>query len=165
MEVMLGVQQRLREIWGTCFKNFVQQVTVREAMMNNIRHYQNRLVIELARENLNSGGFANVQRNRNQGTFPHVYATARHVSSGIEYLIGITGRVERKEDGDWDPRFNLVRSEDDRREARALAERMKRKLAFVAIALRKADASYAPYFGESTRLGSRGPSPCLLLTA
>ena len=117
-------------------------------MTNKIR--QNRLVIKLACESLNSSGsgFASVSRNKDQGTFPDVYATALDTSSGVEYLVGITGRVETKADGDWDPLFNLVRSEDDRRKARALAERMNKTLAFVAIALRKADGAYAAYFGE-----------------
>ncbi len=114
----------------------------------NSKIRQNRLVIELACESLNSSGFASVNRNKNQGTFPTLYVTAHDTSSGEEYLIGISGRVEHKADGDWDPAFNLVRSEDDRRKAQALAKHLKKKLAFVAVALRKADGAYAAYFGE-----------------
>ena len=130
-------------------------------LKSNIR--QNRLVIKLACECLNSSGsgFANVNRNNDQGTFPHTYATARDTQTGIEYLIGITGRGERKADGDWDPEFNLVRTEENRREARALAARMKKKLAFVAIALRKADGAYAAYFGELDTIGFPRAIPML----
>jgi hypothetical protein len=130
-------------------------------MKSNI--HQNRLVIELACESLKSSGsgFANVNRNKDQGTFPDVYATVLDTSSGVEYLVGITGRVETKADGDWDPLFNLVRSEDDRRKARALAERMNKTLAFVAIALRESDGSYAPYFGELDAIGFPRAIPML----
>jgi hypothetical protein len=114
---------------------------------------QNRLVIKLACECLTNGGFTNVARNRDQGTFPDTYATAIDATTGIEYLVGITGRVETKADGTWDPQFNLVRTDDDRRKARALAKSMNKKLAFVAIALRLSDESFTAYFGELDPIG------------
>jgi hypothetical protein len=123
---------------------------------------QNRLVIELACECLANSGFKNVARNKDQGTFPDAYATAVDGTTGIEYLIGITGRVETKADGDWDPSFNLVRTDDDRRKARALANGMNKRLAFVAIPLRRSDASYAAYFGELEPIGFPRSLPMLL---
>jgi len=114
---------------------------------------QNRLVIKLACECLTNNGFKNVARNKDQGTFPDAYATALDGITGIEYLIGITGRVETTAEGDWDPLFNLVRSDEDRGRARALAKSMNKRLAFVAIALRLSDGSYAAYFGELDPIG------------
>jgi hypothetical protein len=122
---------------------------------------QNRLVIELACESLTRSGFTDVNPSKDQGTFPNAYVTALDSSNGVEYLVGITGRVETKADGDWDPLFNLVRQEDDRRKARALAESMNRTLAFVAIALRESDGSYAPYFEELDRIGFPRSIPML----
>ena len=87
------------------------------------RVQQNCLVIEIACECLERNGF-DVKRNKDQGTFPNAYAIAVDSSSHVEYLVGITGRVETKANGDWDPLFNLVRSENDRSEAIALAKRM-----------------------------------------
>jgi hypothetical protein len=122
---------------------------------------QNRLVIELACEALTRSGFTNVDPSKDQGTFPDVYVTALDSSSDVEYLVGVTGRVETKADGDWDPLFNLVRHENDRRRARALAESMSRTLAFVAIALRESDGSFAPYFWELDRIGFPRSIPML----
>lgn len=122
---------------------------------------QNRLVISLACECLTKSGFKNVARNKNQGTFPDVYATAIDITTGTEYLVGITGRVETKADGTWDPQFNLVRTNDDRKRARALAQSMNMRLAFVAIPLRRLDASYAAYFGELDPIGFPRSLPML----
>jgi hypothetical protein len=127
-------------------------------MKSNIA--QNRLVIELACECLTNGGFKNVARNKDQGTFPDAYATALDRTTGIEYLVGITGRVETKADGNWDPLFNLVRTDDDRKNAIALAKNKKKRLAFVAIALRL-DGSYAAYFGELDPIGFPRSIPML----
>ena len=63
---------------------------------------QNCLVIRLVCECLTKSGFKNVVRNRDQGTFPDIYATALDITIGIEYLVAITGRVETKADGTWD---------------------------------------------------------------
>jgi hypothetical protein len=128
-------------------------------MKSNI--HQNRLVIELACECLNAGGFANVTMNKDQGTFPHAFATARDTQSGVEYLIGITGRVEGKADGDWNREFNLVSTAEDRRKAKLMAARMKKMLAFVAIALRRSDRTYAAYFGELDAIGFPRAIPML----
>ena len=122
---------------------------------------QNRLVIELACECLTNSGFKRVARNKDQGTFPDAYATALDSTTGIEYLVGITGRVETKADGHWDPLFNLVRTNDDRTKARALAKSVNKKLAFVAIALRRSDGSYAAYFGELDPIGFPRSLPML----
>jgi hypothetical protein len=122
---------------------------------------QNRLLIELACECLTNSGFKNVARNKDQGTFPDAYATALDGTTGIEYLVGITGRVETKAEGDWDPLFNLVRSDEDRRKARALAKSTNKRLAFVAIALRRSDGSYAAYFGELDPIGFPRSLPML----
>lgn len=122
---------------------------------------QNRLVIKLARECLDKNGFTNPHPNRLQGTFPDVYVTTRDPSNGVEYLVGITGRVETKADGTLNPSFNIVRTDDDRRKARELAKRMNRTLAFVAIALRETDASYAAYFGELDAIGFPRDIPML----
>jgi len=107
---------------------------------------QNRLTIELACESLTRGGFSNVYRNKDQGTFPDVYVTAFDPSTGVDYLICITGRVETKADGNWNDRFNLVQNADDHRRAAAMIRRNNKALAFVAIAFRESDASYAAYF-------------------
>jgi hypothetical protein len=130
-------------------------------MKSNIA--QNRLVIDLALEclRLRSSGFTNVSTNSDQGTFPYTYATADDPNAGVEYLVGITGRVETKADGNWDPRFNLVRSEDDRKKARALAERMNKTLAFVAVALRESDGSYATFFSQLDTIGFPRSIPML----
>jgi hypothetical protein len=116
---------------------------------------QNRLAIEIACECLNSNAsiFANVARNRDQGTFPRVYATAVDRRTGVEYLIGITSRVETGADGTLNPAYNIVHSAADRTSARALAKGMNRTLAFVAITLRETDGSYASYFGQLEPLG------------
>jgi hypothetical protein len=82
-------------------------------MTSNI--VKNRIVVALARECLQSNGFANVGVNRENGTFPDVYATALDTTNGVDYLIGITGRAENKENGDWDPLFNLVRTDRPRK--------------------------------------------------
>jgi hypothetical protein len=106
----------------------------------------NRLTIELACESLTRGGFSNVYRNKDQGTFPDVYVTAFDPSTGVDYLICITGRVETKADGNWNDRFNLVQNEDDYRRATAMIRRNNKALAFIAIAFRESDASHAAYF-------------------
>jgi hypothetical protein len=69
--------------------------------------------------------------------------------------------MERKADGDWNPDFNLVRGEEDRRKATALAEQTKKKLAFVAVALCKIEGVYAAYFGELDRIGFPRAIPML----
>lgn len=112
---------------------------------------QNRLVIELACECLRKKQFTNVRLNRNQGTFPDVYITADR--NGSQYLIGITGREEIGADGKPNCSFNLVRTDGDRKKARELAGRMKRKLAFVAVALQKTTGSYSAYFDELEPIG------------
>jgi hypothetical protein len=56
--------------------------------------------------------------------------------------------VETKADGNQNDRFNLVRSEADREDAEALAKKLQKGRAFVAIALRASDATYAAYFGK-----------------
>jgi hypothetical protein len=84
---------------------------------------QNRLTIELACESLTRGGFSNVYRNNDQGTFPDVYVTAFDPSTGVDYLICITGRVETKADETWNDRFNLVQNPDDHRRATAMIRR------------------------------------------
>jgi hypothetical protein len=122
---------------------------------------QNRLVIQLACECLSSNGFTRVVPTKEQGTFPDIYVTALDSSSGVEYLVGITGRVETKADGDWDPLFNLVRNEDGRGRSRALANLLNRTLAFVAIALRDSDGSYAAYFWELEPIGFPRSIPML----
>ena len=122
---------------------------------------QNRLVIRLVCECLTKSGFKNVVRNRDQGTFPDIYATALDITIGIEYLVAITGRVETKADGTWDPQFNLVRTNDDRKRARALAQSMNMRLAFVAIPLRRLDGSYAAFFGELDPIGFPRSLPML----
>src|SRR5262249_54557411 len=80
---------------------------------------KNRLTIELACESLTRGGFSNVYCNKDQGTFPDVYVTAFD-PNGVDYLICITGRVETKDKGTWNDRFNLVKNEDDYRRATAM---------------------------------------------
>jgi hypothetical protein len=127
--------------------------------MSNVA--QNRLVIVLARESLQRGGFTNVACNKDQGTFPHTYATARDAATGKEYLIGITGREERSADGGENKSFNLVRIDDDKRQARELAKSMDKELAFVAVALRKSDNSYAAYFRELEPIGFPRSIPML----
>jgi hypothetical protein len=127
--------------------------------MSNVT--QNRIVIELARESLQRGGFTNVACNKDQGTFPHTYATARDAATGIEYLIGITGRTENRADGEENESFNLVRTDDDQRQARELAKSIDKKLAFVAVALRQSDNSYAAYFGELEPIGFPRSIPML----
>jgi hypothetical protein len=122
---------------------------------------QNRLIIELARECLDKNGFTNPAPNKRQGTFPYVYVTTRDPGNGVEYLVGITGRVETRADGTWNPSFNLVRTDDDRSKARDLANYMNRTLAFVAIALRETDASYAAYFGKLDAIGFPRDIPML----
>jgi hypothetical protein len=124
---------------------------------------KNRIVIEIAHEclQLSRNGFSNVGLNRKMGTFPDVYVTALDTNNCVDYLVGITGRAETKDNGDWDPLFNLVRTEDDRKRAKALAEGMNKAMAFVAIALRKADYSYAAYFGEWASLGFSRSIPML----
>jgi hypothetical protein len=124
---------------------------------------QNRLVIELACEclKLSGNGFKNVSRNKDQGTFPDVYATALDTRNGVDYLVGITGRVETTADGDWNARFNLVQSAGDLKKARTVANHMNKKLAFVAIPLRNSDGSYAAYFGELEPMGFPRSIPML----
>jgi hypothetical protein len=114
---------------------------------------QNRLAIEIACECLNTNGFAKVARNKDQGTFPHTYVTATDTRSGVEYLIGITSRVEVGADGKLNPAYNVVHSAADRERAKALAKHMKRTLAFIAIVLRETNGSYAAFFGELAPLG------------
>jgi len=109
---------------------------------------QNRLTIELACESLTRGGFSNVCRNKDQGTFPDVYVTAFDPSTSVDYLICMTGRVETKANGDWNDRFNLVQNADDYRRAEAMIRHNNKALAFVAIAFRKSDESYAAYFSR-----------------
>jgi hypothetical protein len=106
----------------------------------------NRLTIELACESLTRGRFSNVYHNKGQGTFPDVYVTAFDPSTGVDYLICVTGRVETKADGNWNDRFNLVGNVNDYRRATAMIKSNNKALAFVAIAYRKSDASYAAYF-------------------
>jgi hypothetical protein len=60
------------------------------------------------------------------------YATALDTSNRVDYLVGITGRAETKDDGDWDPQFNFVRTGGDHERAKALVADMNKKLAFVA---------------------------------
>jgi hypothetical protein len=122
---------------------------------------QNRLVIELARECLHNNGFTNPYLNKHQGTFPAVNITTRDPRNGVEYLVGITGRVETTADGAINPAFNLVQSADDLTRARDFAKNMNRVLAFVAVAFREKDASYAAYFDELTRIGFRRAVPML----
>jgi hypothetical protein len=126
-------------------------------MPNTIK--QNRLVIELACECLRNNGFTNVNRNKDQGTFPNVYATA--TDSGIQYLVGITGREETSADAGLNPAFNIVRTATDRRRARVLARNMGTVLAFVAVALRREDSSYSAHFGELERIGFPRSIPML----
>ena len=130
-------------------------------MTSNI--VKNGIVIELASERLQSSGngFANVEMNKKNGTFPDVYATAHDTIRHVDYLIGITGRAENKENGDWDPLFNLVRTDADHERAKSLAVAMNKKPAFVAIALRKSDNSYAAYFGELDAIGFPRSIPVL----
>ena len=73
-------------------------------MPNRIK--QNRLVIEIACECLENDGFANVNQNKKQGTFPDVHVTAER--DGIAYLIGITGREEIGVNGEPNPSFNMA---------------------------------------------------------
>ena len=115
--------------------------------MKNIA--KNRLAIEIGCECLNANGFSNVARNKDQGTFPHTYVTATDTRTGVEYLIGITSRVEVGADGKLNPAYNVVHSAADRREAKALAEHLKRKPAFVAIVLRETNGSYAAFSENS----------------
>jgi hypothetical protein len=122
---------------------------------------QNRLVIEIARECLRKNGFTNPQPNKHQGTFPTVYITTRDPTNGVEYLVGITGRVETKADGTLNPTFNLVRTHNDLTKAANLAKTMNRELAFVAVALREKDRSYAAYFDDISRIGLRRDVPML----
>jgi hypothetical protein len=119
------------------------------------------LVIKLACENLAKNGFSNPAPNKPQGTFPDVYVTTTDPGNGIDYFIGITGRVETKADGTLNPAYNVVRTEDDRRKARTLASQMNRTLAFVTIALRETDGSYAAYFGELEPIGFPREIPML----
>ena len=127
----------------------------------NIKIAQNRLVIELARECLRENGFTNPHPNRPQGTFPSVHISTRDLTNGVEYLVGITGRVETRADGTLNPTFNLVRTENDLTKAHELAKKTNRRLAFVAIALREKDGSYAAYFDELSRIGFRRDVPML----
>src|SRR5215813_13077838 len=99
--------------------------------MKNIA--KNRLAIEIGCECLNANGFSNVARNKDPGTFPHTYVTATDTRGGTAYLIGITSRVEVGADGKLNPAYNVVHSAADRRQAKALANRMNRTLAFIAI--------------------------------
>jgi hypothetical protein len=122
---------------------------------------QNRLVIELACECLRKNGFTNPYPNGRQGTFPNVHITTRDPTNGVEYLVGITGRVETRADGTLNPTFNLVRTEDDLIKADELAKKNNRTLAFVAIALREKDGSFAAYFDELSRIGFRRDVPML----
>ncbi len=125
---------------------------------------KNRIVIEIAHEclQLSNNGFSNVRLSGKVGTFPEVYATAVDTNSGVDYLVGMTGRSESKDNGDWDPLFNMVRTEDDRTRGKALAEELNMVTAFVAIALRKTDCSYAAYFGEWATLGFPRSIPMLM---
>jgi hypothetical protein len=122
---------------------------------------QNRLVIEIARECLHKNGFTNPYPNKHQGTFPAVHITTRDPKNGIDYLVGIAGRVETRADGTQNPTYNLVRTEDDLTKAADLAKETNRTLAFVAIALREKDGSYAAYFDELSRIGFRRDVPML----
>ena len=99
--------------------------------------------------------------NKHQGTFPAVHISTRDPKNGIEYLVGITGRVETRADGTLNPAFNLVQSARDLARAKDLAKNMNRVLAFVAVALREKDASYAAYFGELSQIGYRRAVPML----
>lgn len=130
-------------------------------MTSNIA--KNRIVIALARECLRASGsgFVNVEISKNEGTFPSVYATALDTTRQVNYLIGITGRAENMENGDWDPLFNLVRTDTDHARAKSLAAAMNKKPAFVAIALCKMDSSYAAYFGELNGMGFPRSIPML----
>ena len=85
---------------------------------------QNRLVIDLARESLQNNGFTNPYPNKHQGTFPAVHISTRDPKNGIEYLVGITGRVETRADGTLNPAFNLVQSARDLARAKDLAKNM-----------------------------------------
>jgi hypothetical protein len=89
-----------------------------------------------------------------------VYATALDTINHVDYLIGITGRAENKDTGDWDPLFNLVRTDAGHARAKSLAVAMNKRLAFVAIAL-KSDSSYAAYFGELAVIGFPRSIPML----
>jgi hypothetical protein len=64
-------------------------------------------------------------------------------------------RVDTKVDGSQNDKFNLVRSGNNRKNTDALAKRMKKSRAFVAVALRASDASYAAYFGEFASFPTR----------
>ena len=124
---------------------------------------KNQIVIELASEclRLSRSGFANVTINQKQGTFPDVYGSASDLNNNIHYLIGITGRSERKVNGDWDDRFNLVRNDRDHERAKELVSKLKKEPAFVAIAFREADYSYTAYFGELNLIGFPRAIPML----
>jgi hypothetical protein len=120
---------------------------------------QNRVVIELACENLERAGFTEVKSSKDQGTYPDTYILARR--NGTDYFVGVTGRKERRKDGDHNPEYNLIVPPSRLDEVRRTARQLKRVPAFVALPLRPQEGTYLAYFGKLERIGDRGSVPML----
>lgn len=127
-------------------------------MPSNIQ--QNRVAIEIAVQCLIQNRFLDVHANRNQGTFPYAHITAHR--NGERFLVGVTSRREIGADGAYNPSYNIVKSDEDMKEARALAGKQREVPAVVAIALRPGDGMYSAYFGPLQAIQFRRDVPMLL---